>query len=126
VLETVRTISYHLSGALIALYLSLQRFSQALLNNELAEISNKSLSSELQDLRVSFDSLSTEHARSAGWEARLRQAMQERDDLRQERDTGAQKLRAAETKLASLGNKCGESHRFNRFSATLLNLTKPS
>ncbi|KAI0248670.1 hypothetical protein BJV78DRAFT_1284572 [Lactifluus subvellereus] len=86
----------------------IQRFSQALLNNELAEVSNKSLSADLQELRVSFSRLSAEHARSVGWEARLRQAIQERDDFHQERDNEEQKLRAAETKLASLGDKCAK------------------
>jgi len=59
-------------------------------------------------LRVAFNRLSTEHARSVGWEARLRDALQERDDFHQERDSEAQKLRAAETRLASLSDKCGE------------------
>lgn len=83
-----------------------KRFTQALLNNEHAEASNKSLSADLQEMRDSFSHLSTEHARSVGWEARLRQATQERDDFRQERDNEAQKLRASEAKLISLGDKC--------------------
>lgn len=59
-------------------------------------------------MRDSFSHLSTEHARSVGWEARLRQAMQERDDFHQERDNAAQKLRAAEAKSISLGDKCAK------------------
>jgi hypothetical protein len=97
----------------------IQRFSQALLNNERAEVSNKSLSAELEELRVSFSRLSTEHARSVGWEARLHKAMQETDDFRQERDAEAQKLRAAETKLASLSDKCGEPCLFHQHSTLL-------
>ncbi len=65
-------------------------------------------------MRDSFSHLSTEHARSVGWEARLRQAMQERDDFHQERDNATQKLRAAEAKSISLGDKCGESCSYNR------------
>ncbi|KAI9467291.1 hypothetical protein BJY52DRAFT_1220021 [Lactarius psammicola] len=85
-----------------------KRFTQALLNNELAEASNKGLSADLQEMRDSFSHLSTEHARSVGWEARLRQAMQERDDFHQERDNATQKLRAAEAKSISLGDKCAK------------------
>jgi hypothetical protein len=88
--------------------LSIQRFTQAILNNELAEVSTKTLSTDLQELRVAFNRLSTEHARTVGWEARLREALQERDDFLQERDNEAQKLRGAEVKLASLSDKCGE------------------
>ncbi|KAI9447748.1 hypothetical protein H4582DRAFT_1803065 [Lactarius indigo] len=85
-----------------------KRFTQALLNNELAEASNKSLSADLQEMRDSFSHLSTEHARSVGWEARLRKAVQERDDFHQEKDNAAQKLRAAEAKSISLGDKCSK------------------
>ena len=65
-------------------------------------------------MRDSFSHLSTEHARSVGWEARLRQATQERDDSHQERDNAAQKLRASEAKLISLGDRCGESCSYDR------------
>ena len=71
-------------------------------------MSNKTLSADLEELRVAFNRLSAEHARSVGWEARLRDALQERDDLHQERDVESQKLRAAEARLTSLGDKCGE------------------
>ncbi|KAI9508672.1 hypothetical protein F5148DRAFT_979510 [Russula earlei] len=85
-----------------------KRFSQALLNNELAEVSNKTLSADLQESRVAFNRLSTEHARSVGWEERLRDALQERDDFHQERDSEAQKLRTTEARLASLSDKCAK------------------
>ena len=64
-------------------------------------------------MRVAFNRLSTEHARSVGWEGRLRDALQERDDFHQERDNETQKLRAAEARLASLGDKCGEQSLIN-------------
>ena len=89
-------------------FLLIQRFTQTLLNNELAEVSNKTLSTDLQELRVAFNRLSTEHARAVGWEMRLREALQERDDFHQERDNEAQKLRSAEARLVSLSDKCGE------------------
>lgn len=85
-----------------------KRFTQALLNNELAEASNKSLSADLQEMRDSFSHLSAEHARSVGWETRLRKAMQEREDFHQERDDATQKRRAAEAKSISLGDKCAK------------------
>ena len=75
-------------------------------------MSNKTLSADLEELRVGFNRLSAEHARSVGCEARLRDALQERDDLHQERDIEAQKLRAAEARLTSLGDKCGERAKF--------------
>jgi hypothetical protein len=95
------------SDALTVL-LSIQRFTQALLDNELAEVSNKNLSTDLQVLRAAFNRLSTEHARTVGWEARLSEALQERDDFQQERDSEAQKLRGAEARLGSLSDRCGE------------------
>lgn len=67
------------------------------------------MSTDLQDLRTAFNRLSTEHARTVGWEARLSEALQERDDFQQERDSEAQRLRGAEARLTSLGDRCGES-----------------
>jgi hypothetical protein len=87
---------------------SIQRFTQAILSNELAEVSNKTLSTDLQELRVAFNRISTENARAVGWEVRLHEALQERDDFRQEMDNGTQKLRGAEARLTSLSDKCGE------------------
>lgn len=71
-------------------------------------MSNKNISTDLQDLRTAFNRLSTEHARTVGWEVRLSEALQERDDFQQERDSEAQKLRGAEARLGSLGDRCGE------------------
>lgn len=85
-----------------------KRFTQALLDNELAQVSNKNLSTDLQDLRAAFNRLSTEHARTVGWEARLSEALQERDDFQQERDIESQKLRSAEARLGSLGDRCAK------------------
>ena len=59
-------------------------------------------------MRAAFNRLSTEHARTVGWEARLSEALQERDDFQQERDSEAQKLRGAEARLGSLSDRCGE------------------
>ena len=59
-------------------------------------------------MRAAFNRLSTEHARTAGWEERLSEALQERDDFQQERDSEAQKLRSAEARLGSLSDRCGE------------------
>lgn len=75
-------------------------------------------------MRDSFSHLSTEHARSVGWEARLRQATQEKDDFRQERDDAAQKLRASETKLISLGDKCSEPCSFKRHYIVIIREAK--
>ncbi|KAI0065860.1 hypothetical protein BV25DRAFT_1797971 [Artomyces pyxidatus] len=83
-----------------------KRFNQSLVNNEVAESSNKALTTELQEVRAVFSRMTAENARSAGWELRLRQALQERDDFRQERDNESQRARIAEARLVALGDKC--------------------
>lgn len=85
----------------------MQRFNQALLNSEVAESSNKTLQLELQEVRDAVSRLSTEHARSVGWETRMRNLQQERDDLQQERDNEAQRARMTEARLTALNDKCG-------------------
>lgn len=64
----------------------------------------------MEELRVAFNRVTAEHARAVGWEVRLREALQERDDFLQERDSEAQRLRGAEARLTSLSDKCGEPH----------------
>lgn len=78
-----------------------------MLNSEVAESSNKTMALELQEVRNAVSRLSTEHARSVGWETRMRNLMQERDDLQQERDNEAQKVKMMEARLAALNDKCG-------------------
>lgn len=66
--------------------------------------------STLQDLKQARDTISrltTQNARLVGLDQRYNTAAQERDDLRQERDSAIQRARMAETRLLSLKEKCG-------------------
>lgn len=68
--------------------------------------------STLQDLKQARDTISrltTQNARLVGLDQRYNTAAQERDDLRQERDSAIQRARMAETRLLSLKEKCGRS-----------------
>jgi hypothetical protein len=82
-----------------------------LVNNEVTEVSNKTLLHELEEARAAISRLTAHHARSVGWDARLAAIMQERDDIQQERDSEAHKARQAESRIAALHARLGE---FNR------------
>ncbi|ESK94111.1 hypothetical protein Moror_12778 [Moniliophthora roreri MCA 2997] len=82
-----------------------RRLTQALVNSEVTEVSNKTLLQELQDAKLTISRLSSNHARSAGWENRLSAAMKERDDMQQERDFESQRARLAESRFAALKDK---------------------
>lgn len=78
-----------------------------MVNAEVAESANKDLQAEVQELRATVSRLNMDHARAVGWESKLRAVAQERDDMRQERDTEATRARVTETRLVSLGDKNG-------------------
>ena len=86
-----------------------KRLTQALLNLEIADSSNRTLLHQLQESRSAVARLSAQSARSTGWEARLRTLEQERDDINEERKAQAARARAAETKSTSLTEQCGTS-----------------
>ena len=89
-----------------------QRLTQALVNNEVTEVSNKTILQELQEAKTTISRLSAHHARSVGWDNRLTAAMKERDDMQQERDFESQRARLAESRFAALKEKtcaCGLS-----------------
>lgn len=83
-----------------------QSLAQALVNAEVTEAANNTLLQELQDARSAVTRLSAHHARSLGWEARLKTALHERDDLQQERDALLAQARTAETRTNVLKDKC--------------------
>lgn len=85
-----------------------QRLNHALVNNEVTEVSNKTLLQELQEARDTISRLTAHHARSMGWDTRLTSALKERDDMQQERDGEGHRARLAETKFAALKDKTGE------------------
>ncbi|KAF8872758.1 hypothetical protein BD779DRAFT_1571794 [Infundibulicybe gibba] len=82
-----------------------RRLNQAIVNNEVTEVSNKTILQELQDARSTISRLTAQHARSVGWDTRLSAAMKEREDMQQERDSEAQKARLAESRFAALKDK---------------------
>lgn len=86
-----------------------QRLTQALVNSEVLETSNKAALQELQEARSNMARLTAQTARSAGWENRLAVALQDRDDMQQERDSALQRARTAESRISTLKEKCGVS-----------------
>ncbi|KAJ4479042.1 hypothetical protein J3R30DRAFT_3702071 [Lentinula aciculospora] len=87
-----------------------KRLTQALVNNEVTEVSSKTLLQELQEARTMISRLSASHAKSIGWETRLSSVMRERDDMQQERDFESQRARLAESRFAALKDKTSKLH----------------
>ncbi|KIK94069.1 hypothetical protein PAXRUDRAFT_143685 [Paxillus rubicundulus Ve08.2h10] len=79
-----------------------KRLTRALLNNELAEASSKTVLHELEEARGAVSRLTAHHARSVGLDTRLSAVLQENDDIRQERDSQTQRAKLAEARLAAL------------------------
>ncbi|KAJ7461929.1 hypothetical protein FB451DRAFT_475703 [Mycena latifolia] len=79
-----------------------KRLTQALVNNEVTEVSNKTILQELAEAKTTISRLTTSHARSVGWDTRLSAAMKEKDDMQQERDSESQRARLAESRFAAL------------------------
>jgi DNA repair exonuclease SbcCD ATPase subunit len=74
-------------------------------NNEVTEVSNKTLLQELQEARETISRLTAHNARSMGWDSRLTAALRERDDMQQERDSESHRARLAESRFAALKDK---------------------
>lgn len=51
--------------------------------------------------------LSAQHARSLGWETRLSALVQEKDDMKQERDAEANRAKLAESRFVAVKEKTG-------------------
>ncbi|KAH0839793.1 hypothetical protein J3R83DRAFT_738 [Lanmaoa asiatica] len=98
VLEKV-SLSHLFAAVLTGL---VQRLTQTLLNNELAEASNKTLLHELEEARRAVSRLSAHHARTVGLDTKLSAVLQENDDIRQESDSQTQRAKLAEMRLAAL------------------------
>jgi hypothetical protein len=79
--------------------------AQTIIDNEIAELSNKRVSEELQDARAAVSQLTAHHARSVGLENRVQGLLQELEDTRQERDSETQKAKLAETRIADMTEK---------------------
>lgn len=89
-----------------------QRLTQALVNNEVTEVSNKTILQELQEAKITISRLTAHHARSVGWDTRLSSAIKEKEDMQQERDSESQRARLAESRFAALKDK---TCKFNLF-----------
>ena len=74
-LEKVNTTA-HMNRPPLNVHLE-QRLNQVLVNNEVTEISNKTILQELQDTRETISRLTAHHAHSVGWDTRLSAAMKE-------------------------------------------------
>ena len=107
-LEKVRTSAFLLSIVTCAETTWSQRLNVALVNNEVTEVSNKTLLQELQEARDTISRLTAHHARSMGWDARLTAALKERDDMQQERDSESHRARLAESRFAALKDKANK------------------
>ncbi|KAF7335245.1 hypothetical protein MSAN_02335000 [Mycena sanguinolenta] len=79
-----------------------KRLTQALVNNEVTEVSSKTILSELAEAKLTISRMTTAAARSVGWDTRLSAAMKEKDDMQQERDSESQRARLAESRFAAL------------------------
>jgi hypothetical protein len=76
-----------------------------LVNNEVTEVSNKTILQELHEAKSTISRLTAHHARSTGWENRVAAAIKEKDDLQQERDSESARARLAESRFAALKEK---------------------
>ncbi|TFK24728.1 hypothetical protein FA15DRAFT_756382 [Coprinopsis marcescibilis] len=85
-----------------------KRLNHALVNNEVTEVSNKTLMQELQEAREAISRLTAHNARAMGWDTRLTAALKERDDMQQERDSESHRARLAESRFAALKDKTGK------------------
>ncbi|KAG6877668.1 hypothetical protein C0993_005167 [Termitomyces sp. T159_Od127] len=88
-----------------------KRLNQALVNNEIAEMSTNTIMQELHEARSTISRLTAQHARSVGWETRLSAAIQEKDDMQQERDGESNRAKRAESRLATMKDKTAKLQR---------------
>jgi hypothetical protein len=65
---------------------------QVLVNNEVTQVSSKTILAELVETKTTISRLTTSAARSVGWDTWLSAAMKERDDTQQERDSKSRRV----------------------------------
>lgn len=88
----------------------IQRLNQALVNMEVTEASSKTILHELQEARTTISRLTANCARSIGLENRLSAALQEKDDMQQERDSELSRAKLAESRLTTMKDSTGFDH----------------
>lgn len=82
-----------------------KRLTQALLNNEVFEASNKDVFHELEEARSTVSKLTAHHARFVALDAKLSTVLQENEDIRQECDCQTQRAKSAEARSAALSDR---------------------
>lgn len=100
-----------------------QRLSQALVNSEVTDVTHHRLLTELAEAKVTVNRLKAQNVRSIGLDDRLAIAMQEKDDIQQERDSATQRARMAESRISSLRESCGKLFQL-RFATSLTQSTQ--
>ncbi|KAG6861952.1 hypothetical protein C0995_009136 [Termitomyces sp. Mi166 len=106
--KVLRLIVFYQATSLIS---PRQRLNQALVNNEVTEVSTKTIMQELHEARATISRLTSQHARSIGWETRLSAVIQEKDDMQQERDGESNRAKLAESRLAAMKDKAAKLQR---------------
>ncbi|KAJ3720337.1 hypothetical protein C8R42DRAFT_642797 [Lentinula raphanica] len=87
-----------------------KQLDQALVNNELAEVSSETLHKELYDARKTIAHLSASNAHYINLESRLLEVTRALDDMRQERDMESAKARRLKQESAALQLKSTKLH----------------
>jgi hypothetical protein len=84
------------------------------------EVSTKAIVHELREARATISHLTTQHARSVGWESRLSAVLKEKDDMQQERDSESNRAKLAESRLAAMRDKTSLLKILGLFNANLV------
>ncbi|EKM59989.1 uncharacterized protein PHACADRAFT_115381 [Phanerochaete carnosa HHB-10118-sp] len=85
-----------------------KRLSQALVNNEVVDLTHHTTLEELKRAKEKIAQMSAQNARYIGIDSRLAAALQEKDDMHQERNSAIQSAKLAEARIASLKEKCSK------------------
>lgn len=86
-----------------------KRLSEALVNNEIIDLTHHNTLQELNQAKEKIVQLSSQNARYVGLDSRLATAVQEKEDMQQERNSALQAAKLAESRVVSLREKCGKS-----------------
>ena len=80
--------------------------NQALVNSEVTETAHQTTLNELKHAEERIALFTAHNARLLGAQNRLDRALQDKDDIQQERDSAAHRARVAETRSTALAEKC--------------------
>lgn len=94
-----------------------------MLNNEVADSNSKQVHQELEEAREAVSRLTAHHARSVGWDTRLMAALQEKEDMQQERDSESQRARLAESRIVALRERASKLSHCLGFQVLISSIT---